>query len=307
MANSNSVRQNGWGGNWTEQKLDCFESYVRAYLTIMNVYRDKYNWKLIYFDGFAGCGSRTEDDSQKEVDSIFELYGEEVVEKQELSVYQGAAERVVRLEEQMRGFDFYYFIDLFEENCTKLELKLAEYPTKGYKQFRPGDANEQTRQLAAALNRDTHFKSLALLDPFGMQLDWSVIEAISGKSVDLWILVPSGMVINRLLKRNGELMHPEKLVKFFGLSEKQIKDWFYVHKEEPTLFGEMEDKIVKRSRPIELIAELFVERLGELFPYVTPKPLVMRNKNNVPIFHFICASFNQTAVKIAQQIIDKRQ
>lgn len=307
MANSNNVQQNGWGGNWTEQKLDCFESYVRAYLTIMNVYRDKYNWKLIYFDGFAGCGSRTEDESQKEVDSIFELYGEEVVEKQELSVYQGAAERVVRLEEQMRGFDFYYFIDLFEENCTKLELKLAEYPTKGYKQFRPGDANEQTRQLAAALNRDTHFKSLALLDPFGMQLDWSVIEAISGKSVDLWILVPSGMVINRLLKRNGELMHPEKLVKFFGLSEEQIKDWFYVHKEEPTLFGEMEDKIIKRSRPIELIAELFVERLGELFPYVTPKPLVMRNKNNVPIFHFICASFNQTAVKIAQQIIDKRQ
>ena len=25
-----------WGGSWTEQKLDAFEKYVKAYLTIMN-------------------------------------------------------------------------------------------------------------------------------------------------------------------------------------------------------------------------------------------------------------------------------
>lgn len=306
MANSNCVQQNGWGGNWTEQKLDCFESYVRAYLTIMNVYRDKYHWRLIYFDGFAGCGSRTEEETTQEVESLYNLFGDELVDKQELSVYQGAAERVVRLEEEMRGFDFYYFIDLYEENCTKLELKLADYPTKGYKLFRPGDANIQIQLLAAALERERHFKSLVLLDPFGMQLDWSGIQAIAGKSVDLWILVPSGMVINRLLKKNGELLHPEKLVKFFGMSEEDIKKWFYVHREETTLFGDVKDVVIKKSKPIELIAELFVNRLGELFPYVTPEPLVMRNRNNVPIFHFICASFSPTAVKIAQQIINKR-
>ena len=27
-----------WGGKWTEEKLDAFEKYVNAYLTIMNVY-----------------------------------------------------------------------------------------------------------------------------------------------------------------------------------------------------------------------------------------------------------------------------
>ena len=56
-----------------------------------------------------------------------------------------------------------------------------------------------------------------------------------------------------------------------------------------------------------VFAELYCERLGELFPFVTPHPLIMMNNHNVPIFHFVCASFNQTAVKIAQQIIDKRQ
>ena len=43
-----------WGGQWTEEKLDAFEKYVNAYLTIMNVYKERYRWKLIYFDGFAG-------------------------------------------------------------------------------------------------------------------------------------------------------------------------------------------------------------------------------------------------------------
>ena len=49
-----------WGGPWTEEKLDAFEKYVNAYLTIMNQYRDRNEWKLIYFDGFAGSGSRIE-------------------------------------------------------------------------------------------------------------------------------------------------------------------------------------------------------------------------------------------------------
>ena len=51
------VKKNTWGGKWTEEKLDAFEKYVKAYLTIMNNYRDVYGWRLLYFDGFAGCGS----------------------------------------------------------------------------------------------------------------------------------------------------------------------------------------------------------------------------------------------------------
>ena len=30
-----------WGGQWTEEKLDAFEKYVNAYLTIMNSFREK--------------------------------------------------------------------------------------------------------------------------------------------------------------------------------------------------------------------------------------------------------------------------
>ena len=309
MASEESPRS--WGGSWTEQKLDTFESYVRAYLTIMNAYRDKFHWKLIYFDGFAGSGTRTAEERETEKKKALELFGDEKIETRELSVYQGAAERIIRLEEQMRGFDFYYFIDKEEENCALLELKLSQYPTKGIRQFRPGDANAQARMLADALKRDNRLKALCFLDPFGMSINWDTIEALSGKSIDLWILIPSGVIVNRLLQRKERsrdvLLYPEKLKSFFGMSEQEIKDWFYTYKEETDLFGETREWYEKKNNPIERIAELYVERLGDLFPFVTPNPLVMMNNHNVPIFHFICASFNQTAIKIAQQIIDKRQ
>ena len=96
-----------WGGDWTKQKLDIFENYVKAYLTIMNSFRHRYNWKLIYFDGFAGSGERNQKIKDSESESVSLSIGEEFVLPQELEVYQGAAERVVKLEKQLDGFDYY--------------------------------------------------------------------------------------------------------------------------------------------------------------------------------------------------------
>ena len=99
-----------WGGTWTEEKLADFEKYVRAYLTIMNKYRDISHWKLIYLDAFAGSGMR---ESKKTSYVLFD-------ESNECDVYQGAAERVLAI--PLRGFDYYYFVDI---NATA--LKIADY------------------------------------------------------------------------------------------------------------------------------------------------------------------------------------
>lgn len=296
-----------WGGDWTEQKLDTFVSYVQAYLKIMNTYRDKFGWKILYFDGFAGSGSRSEDDQKQEAEKFLDIFGEETVDTGELSVYKGAAERVVQLEQKMRGFDYYYFIDMLNENCTKLKLKLDTYPTEGCKVFRSENANDMIIQLAEAMDKDNKLKALVFLDPFGMQIDWASIKTLAGKSVDLWVLLPTGVIINRLLKRDGTLMYPEKLERFFGMSKDEIKKRFYERKVDRNLFTEVDEKYVKVSNSITKIAELFCERIGELFNYVTDKPLVLKNDNNVSIYHFVCASENQVAVKIAQDIIKKRQ
>jgi hypothetical protein len=42
-----------------------------------------------------------------------------------------------------------------------------------------------------------------------------------------------------------------------------------------------------------------------IWKYVTEKPLRLDNRNGVPIFHFVFASNNQSAIKIANQIIKK--
>jgi hypothetical protein len=80
-----------WGGLWTQQKLNIFEKYLNAYLTIMNKWRDKQGWKLIYFDGFAGSGTRkTENNNTELMASLFDSS-----HIGDINVYKGAAERVL--------------------------------------------------------------------------------------------------------------------------------------------------------------------------------------------------------------------
>lgn len=291
-----------WGGSWTEDKLDAFEKYVNAYLTIMNAFRDKNNWKLIYFDGFAGSGSRKEKKEEEDSVLLQDLFKDSSIKEEELNLYKGAAERVLSIPQ--RGFDFYYFVDKDTESSLKLHELLSRFENDNTLVYRNSDANKQIEMLARAMQKDKKLTSLVLLDPFGMQVDWSSIKQLEGTRTDLWILIPTGVIVNRLLDRKGELSHIEKLKSFFGKDEVSLRDYFYTKSQEQTLFGDIE-KIQKVEKPIQKIAELYIQQLKEIFKHVTPEPLVLYNSRHTPIFHFACASNNETAIKIASQIIKK--
>jgi three-Cys-motif partner protein len=290
-----------WGGTWTEQKLEAFEKYVKAYLTIMNKHRDKYRWKLIYFDAFAGSGNKNTTNGDEQLPPFFKELG--VVEN-ETAVYRGAAERVVSLD--MRGFDVYYFIEKDEKAKNELEVRLNPLnPGNALNfQFRSEDANQQIELMAQAMKTKSSLYALALLDPFGMQVNWASIEKLAGTHTDLWILIPSGVIINRLLDRQGKLAHLEKLVSYLGLSEVEIRDYFYQKNQDASLFG-FEEGLQKVSEPIQKITALYIQQLKGLFSEVTDKPLALLNSKNVPIYHFVFASNNATAKKIANQIIGR--
>ena len=296
--------RSSWGGTWTEEKLDALEKYVNAYLTIMNVYKDKFGWKLIYFDGFAGSGSRNEDGSQPVSELMFDLFKDQYIDDEELNTYKGAAERVLGIAQ--RGFDQYVFVDKNKTSSQQLEERLAPFQKEKNLVFKTSDANEQVTTLAKAMQKNKQFASLVLLDPFGMQVDWASIEQLKGTRTDLWILIPTGVIVNRLLDRKCELTHIDKLTSFFGKDEAFLKTYFYKRRKEETLFGETEI-VEKVKKPIEKIAELYIEQLKTIFDFVTEKPLVLYNTRNTPIFHFACASNNETAIKIASQIINKKQ
>ena len=291
-----------WGGAWTEEKLNAFEKYVNAYLTIMNKYRGQYDWKLIYFDGFAGSGSRNEDTTSEDNQLMIDLIDEHQITTEELTPYKGAAERVLNIAQD--GFDFYYFIDKDAASSSQLQEKLKPYQKDKCLEFRHSDANTEVSKLADAMRKNSKLKALVLLDPFGMQVDWSSIEKLKGTSTDLWILIPTGVIVNRLLDRKCKLTHIEKLTSFFGKDEAFLKNYFYNTRQENTLFGETE-VVEKVQEPIRMIANLYIQQMKTIFKHVTEEPLVLYNTRNTPIFHFACASNNESAVKIAHEIINK--
>ncbi|MCF8246025.1 MAG: three-Cys-motif partner protein TcmP [Saprospiraceae bacterium] len=292
-----------WGGYWTERKLEAFIKYVKAYLSIM---KKQPQWKLIYFDGFAGSGERRakkEEDSLLASFNLFEHIGEE-----EENLYQGAAERVIRLSEP-DIFDFYYFVEKYEKNIEKLKNKLSTAaPDKSSKlQFKPGDCNKWLQELASAMKRKPNdYASLIFIDPFGMQVDWNSIEQLKGTRSDVWILIPTGVIVNRLLDRKGELKFIKKLESFFGLNESEIREIFYRESKVQSLFDvEEQTTVTKISDPISRIADIYIEKMSKVWKFVTKPALRLDNTRGLPIFHFVFASNNANAHKIAKQIIQK--
>jgi len=280
-----------WGGKWTEKKLEAFSKYVWSYLTIMK--QNPY-WKTIYFDGFAGSGSRKKGKS--------ELFIQLKLTEEDEKVYKGSAERVLSIKDGLT-FDYYYFVDTKKTALQKLESKLMSLEISKNKNlsFRYGDANKWLLKLAGTL-KTKKYSALIFLDPFGMQINWDSIESLKGTRSDVWVLIPTGVIVNRLLDKKGELKFLKKLESFFGLSENQIRKEFYETRVEETLFGETEitRKVLK---PIEKISYLYLERLNTIWKQTISKPLRLDNNHGFPIFHFAFASNNKNAVKIANQII----
>ena len=246
------VNKTNWGGHWTDEKLKVFSKYVIAYLKIMK--KNPY-WKTIYFDGFAGSGTRNQPASN-------ELFKKLPISLEEQNLYKGAAEQVISLPNDFK-FDYYYFIDLDKNALNKLEVRLNKISKKGKLIFRNDNVNNQLNLLATAL-KTKKLASLIFLDPFGMQIDWQSITQLQNTRSDIWILVPTGVIVNRLLDKKGKLKLSNKLESFFGLSIEEIKENFYKKQKVNTLFGE-EEIISKISDPIKKISELYTKVSEQIY------------------------------------------
>lgn len=281
---------NEFGGNWTEKKIEILVEYAGAYLNIMNVYAQRYGWKLLYFDGFAGSGE------------IIQVIDDKLAGNYDVNFTIGAARRIVELEDP-RPFDEYYFVEKDAKNFAELEknTKLA-FPKKKIFAVQD-DCNKKMVDLANFLRnpKNKSYKTLAYIDPCGMQVEWRSIESLRGLPIDMWVLVPTGLGVNRLLKRNGEISDAwmEKLERFLGLEKEQIENHFY--KKQQTLFG---DTTLKVEDAINKSAKLYHNRLKNVFDHVS-NGFELKNSANSIMYHLFLASNNQTAFKIANDIVKK--
>ncbi len=71
-----------------------------------------------------------------------------------------------------------------------------------------------------------------------------------------------------------------------------------------TLFGE-EVSIEKERNAVQLVGELYKNKLLEIFSDVS-KSFVMRNSQNSIVYHFMMAANNKTAIRIANDVIDPK-
>lgn len=274
---------NQFGGDWTKAKIEILVEYAKAYLSIM---KDRRFYKLMYFDGFAGSG--------------FIVNGNEI----DIDITVGAAVRIIEINNP-RSFDSYYFVEKDPANFKMLELRTKDsFPEKKIYAVCE-DCNKKIVDMANFLRnpKNKNYRTLAYIDPCGMQVEWRTIENLRGLPIDMWVLVPTGLGVNRLLKKNGRISDAwlEKLEVFLGLSRDDIESKFY--KKVETLFPDI-TYVQKEQDAIEKSAKLYRDRLKEVFKFVS-KPYELKNSSNSIMYHLFLASNNEAAVKIGNDIVKK--
>jgi three-Cys-motif partner protein len=285
-----------FGGDWTQQKLDILRKYLSAYTTVLS----KTPLKFAYIDAFAGTGYRVPPKAQ--ATSNLDLI--DPIDEEGLEFLDGSARLAL---ETVPPFQKLIFI---EKSAVKLdELKRlirTEFADRESQvQYRVGDANAELNKLCSLNWR--HHRAVLFLDPFGMQVEWKTIETIAGtQAIDLWLLFPIGVGVNRMLMRNGNIPQEwrERLDKLFGSSD--WYDAFYAPTRTQSMFG---DEPVEKTATFESITEYFQNRLRSVFTQVAPKPALLKNSKGNPLYALFFAVGNpkgaNTAVKIANDILLK--
>ncbi len=288
-----------FGGDWTTEKLERVRKYLWAYTTIFNANPRAQKLHTIYLDAFAGTGYRNASNTRPK--GILFLEG---LEEDNQAFLKGSARIALEVEPP---FKEYVFIEQEKDYAIELDKLKTEFSSRRGRISVIGqeDANSYLLKWIKATNWNSS-RAVVFLDPYGMEVEWSVIEAL-GKThaVDLWILFPLGVAVNRLLTKSGP--PPESwacaLTRIFGTDTWQ--ESFYPRHKVLTLFGE--EEIQQKEADFDKIGRFFSDRLKTAFTAVSPNPLALRNSKNNPLYLLCFASANPkgapTAIKIANQIL----
>lgn len=300
----NSISTHEFGGAWTDKKLKALSTYLQAYRKIFTQNEKASYFTTVYFDAFAGTGSRN--DAQTKTDSqSHALWAEDDLTP--IEQYKTGSVRIaLNLESP---FDKYVFVDKKASHVDELKRMIADdYPQLETRcKVYQADANKILQHFCQnELNRNKE-RAVVFVDPYGMNIEWQTIAMMAEtKCIDLWILFPLGTGVNRLLTRNT--VPPDswaaKLTATLG-----TEDWktaFYKPKQQVDLFS-MEDSVTKDAT-FESIGNFFISRLNEVFAGVAPRPLILYNTRNNPLYLLCFAASNEKAVRpalnIANWIVD---
>lgn len=290
--NPHSDKGHAFGGSWTKDKLGVLAEYLSAYTTAL---KDQ-PFKKGYIDAFAGTGYRA---ASRDRDGLAggELPFPDLAERDPQELLEGSAALALRTRPP---FDHYLFIERNPARGAQLEKLKARFPELARNiKIQVGDANVEIRKLCT-LDWRRH-RAVLFLDPYGMQVEWATIEGIAAtKAIDLWVLFPLGMGVNRLLKKSGEIPQAWRARLDVLLGTERWYEEFYEFQSSPTLFDEGAERVVRAST--EVIGRYFNERLRSLFAGVADEPRVLRNSKRSPLYLLCFAVGNAKAAPVALRI-----
>lgn len=281
--------QQNFGGDWTTEKLEIIRKYLQAYTNALK----KQPFETIYVDAFAGTGYRTLEEKQGQSGFLFP----ELAALEPQTFLKGSAKIALEVEPR---FKKYIFIEKEPKRFLELEKLREEFPDKKNDiELFQEDANDFLLNFCDKSNW-LKKRAVLFLDPFGMQVEWRVIEAIAKtKAIDLWYLFPlSG--VGRLLTKDGKMepIWEKKLDATFGNI-----DWrkvFYGQEQTIDMFNATPG--LQRTIDYSGIEQYFIERLSSVFTGVASNPLKLLNSKNIPLFLLCFACGNETGKPIALKI-----
>jgi three-Cys-motif partner protein len=168
-----------------------------------------------------------------------------------------------------------------------------------------GDANAALPRYVRQLSSSD--RALVFLDPYGMQLEWSVLRELSATRItDLWYLFPLSAFYRQAAK-DATAIDDDKaaaLTRMLGTDE--WRKAFYERNRQESLFGDTSD--VRHASVPEML-EWVKQRLETIFPYVHEPKLLHQvldsGKQGAPLFALFFAMSNPSprAIALAKKIV----
>jgi three-Cys-motif partner protein len=283
-------------GPWAKTKLASLAAYLDYYTKrLKNQPWCRGTW---FIDAFAGPGVspvRRSEREQRLQDSFLEEPTDP--ETADAIEFVKGSPRVAL--EVANPFTHYIFVEKDLARVAELTKLRAEFPQRNI-DIRQGDANTEIEAFLAGVRDWKSNKGVAFLDPFGMQLPWSTVEAIAKtRGIEILLNFP-WMGISRMLPRSGDVppAWADTLDSAFGSPE-----WRELAYERTTdLIG---GTLVRRHDVGPRILEWFSGRLRAAFGYASAAQLIS-NTRNTPLYYLIWAGPHPAGLKGADYILGKK-
>jgi three-Cys-motif partner protein len=262
-------------GPWSEIKLEILRRYAAEYSKILSSQTDPSFWH-VYIDAFAGAGVHLSRTSNEMV--------------------PGSPLNALLVDPPFRD---YHLVDLDGDRVQGLRELIGD---RSDVRVHHGNCNKVLlEEVFPQVRFEDYRRGLCILDPYGLHLDWNVIQtAGTMRSLDVFINFPIYDININVLHHNPDSVSPTHIARmnaYWGDGS-----WRNVaYEKTQTLFGDVDEK-VSNSR----FADGFRQRLKKVAGFKrVPEPLPMYNTKGSIVYYLFFASQNGTAENIVKYIFDK--